>query len=102
MSPDHHETSIFQAYLIDSPKMLHIRNVAKVLKSNEEGEDEVATLTVNYFTANQDAANSYVKVKKTILIHLPMHFEEYIINRLSIYSVNPLHTAGSKGTQKVR
>ena len=44
--------------------MLHIRNVAKVLKSNEEGEDEVATLTVKYFTANQDAANSYVKVNK--------------------------------------
>ena len=44
--------------------MLHIRNVAKVLKSNEEEENEVATLTVKYFTANQDAANSYVKVHK--------------------------------------
>ena len=44
--------------------MLHIRNVAKVLKSNEEGEDEVATLRVKYFTASQDAANSYVKVNK--------------------------------------
>ena len=54
--------------------MLHIRNVAKVLKSNEEGEDEVATLTVKYFTANQDAANSYVKVNINFknIIHVPI------------------------------
>ena len=55
--------------------MLHIRNVAKVLKSNEEGEDEVATLTVKYFTANQDPANSYVKVIKNFrnATHVPIY-----------------------------
>ena len=58
--------------------MLHIRNLAKVLKSNEEGEDEVATLTVKYFTANQDAANSYVKVNKFFanVIHVPIYHIE--------------------------
>ena len=81
--------------------MLHIRNVAKVLKSNEEGEDEVATLTVKYFTANQDAANSYVKVNKTFanVIHVPIYSE---INQISISSVDKHYIAGSKGTQKVR
>ena len=53
--------------------MLHIRNVAKVLKSNEEEENEVATLTVKYFTANQDAANSYVKVNRKLANVIHVH-----------------------------
>ena len=51
-----------QMYLINPPKALHIPNVAKVLQSDQEGVFEVAKLKVNYYTANEDATDSYVKV----------------------------------------
>ena len=48
----------FQVYLMDSSS----ESVGKVLQSCKEGVYKTAKLTVNYYTATQTDAYSYVKV----------------------------------------
>ena len=57
-----HISSIFQIYLIDLPKVDAIRNRPRVLQSGQKGTNSEAKVTVNYYTASQDASDSYLKV----------------------------------------
>ena len=54
---------LFWIYLIDLPKVDAIRNRPRVLQSGRNGEKTTAKVTVNYYTASQDASDTYIKVK---------------------------------------
>ena len=49
-------------YLIDLPKVDAIRSRPRVLRSGQKGTNSEAKVTANYFTASQDASDSYLKV----------------------------------------
>ena len=57
-----HKSFKFQIYLIDLPKVDAIRNRPRVLQSGQKGIYSEAKVTVNYYTASQDASDSYLKV----------------------------------------
>ena len=59
---DNHKSLKFQIYLIDLPKVDAIRNRPRVLQSGQKGIYSEAKVTVNYYTASQDASDSYLKV----------------------------------------
>ena len=50
-----------QLYLIDPPDELHIANVAEIQQTRDDGD--VARLSVEYYAANSDASESYLKVR---------------------------------------
>ena len=58
----------FKIYLIDLPKVDAIRNRPRVLQSRQKGTTTQAKVTVNYYTASQDASDSYVKVRYIFVV----------------------------------
>ena len=54
---------------MDLPKVDAIRNRPRVLQSRQKGTIAQAKVTVNYYTASQDASDSYVKVRIFSSLH---------------------------------